>query len=367
MIKIIHSGQNSASTLAGTAGYLTSLLYAALVTGFNTQSISSITASNNVATVTTSTTHNYSTNDTINISGANETEFNGDFVITVTDTNKFTYSVTTSNSAATGTLSAKVAPLGWERTYSGTNKAVFRAPSGSGNRYYLRVDDSNAQYATVCAYETMSDVDTGTNKMGDVYWKKSNSSDTNSRNWVVFGNTKTFYLFAQWNTGYYYMGFSFGDFTSYKSGDTYNTMLIGHNASAPSYTYQNQSFTYCSWSSTYVYGHYVIRSTTGLPGQASFFKIAVPSDQMGYNALINFPSYTSSGVNLFPVYIVDNVAGNWGLRGKMPGLFVPAESSAGFVTSLSRIVISNKTYIAMKMACANLPGNCFMSLDDNDW
>lgn len=70
---------------------------------------------------------------------------------------------------------------GWTQVYSGTNKAVYRAPSG--NRFYLRVvHDSavsgSAQRATVRGYESMSGIDTGTDPFPTV----AQQSDANS-NW----------------------------------------------------------------------------------------------------------------------------------------------------------------------------------------
>ena len=125
-IKVIHSNQTSVSPIAGTAGYLTTLLYAALETGFNTKTVSSITVAANVATVTTSTAHGYLVNDVVRISGANESVFNDDVLIaTVPSTTTFTFALTTATASATGTISCCIAPLGFTRVYLGTNKAVL--------------------------------------------------------------------------------------------------------------------------------------------------------------------------------------------------------------------------------------------------
>lgn len=71
-------------------------------------SITSATASAGTATVTTSSPHLFVTGDNINIYGANETEYNGDFTIAVTGVSTFTYTITDSAATpATGTLVAK--------------------------------------------------------------------------------------------------------------------------------------------------------------------------------------------------------------------------------------------------------------------
>ena len=65
-----------------------------------------ITFSGGTATVTTSAAHGYVTGADVTIAGANETEFNGRFSITKTGDTTFTYTTTSSNSAATGTITS---------------------------------------------------------------------------------------------------------------------------------------------------------------------------------------------------------------------------------------------------------------------
>lgn len=71
-------------------------------------SVSSITSSSTTATCTTATAHGWSDGDFVTIAGANETEYNGTFQITVTSSTVFTYTLASvaSASPATGTLTA---------------------------------------------------------------------------------------------------------------------------------------------------------------------------------------------------------------------------------------------------------------------
>lgn len=360
-IKNYNHLQTSASPMAGTAGYLDAILYSCLVTGFNSKTVSSIAVSSNVATITTSTNHNYTANDIIVISGANESQFNDEFRIkAVTSTTTFTVDLVTADGSATGTITCKIAPLGWTRVYSGTNKSVYRAPAG--NRMYLRVDDTQAQYSTVAAYETMSDVDTGTNKMGDAYWKKSDASSTATREWYLIGNNKTFYLFDAWSSSYptWHIGQCFGDFNSIKSGDSYASMLVGYNVNAPSNPSYNQSFTYTAFSSSNNLGHFLMRASTGVVGAVPFFQFATMSGQMGYNGL-TYPNQADNGLHLFPVELGES---NLTYRGRMPGLYTPLEATAGFFSSNDRtVVINDRTYLAIKlMAYSGYVANCFMDI-----
>lgn len=85
--------------------------------------ISSITQSSGTATVTTSSSHNFETDDIVYIYGATPTGYNGHVTITVTSATEFTYSVDSAlTSPATGTLKvippykeAKLSFISWEK------------------------------------------------------------------------------------------------------------------------------------------------------------------------------------------------------------------------------------------------------------
>jgi hypothetical protein len=73
-------------------------------------SVTSITRASTTATVT-ATAHGFTTGDQVNIRGANETDYNGDFIVTVTDADTFTYTVSGSPATpATGTIVANNGP-----------------------------------------------------------------------------------------------------------------------------------------------------------------------------------------------------------------------------------------------------------------
>jgi len=73
-------------------------------------SVTSITRSSTTATVT-ATAHGFTTGDQVNIRGAVQTDYNGDFIVTVTDADTFTYTVSGSPATpATGTIIANNGP-----------------------------------------------------------------------------------------------------------------------------------------------------------------------------------------------------------------------------------------------------------------
>ena len=69
-------------------------------------SVSAITFMSGTATVTTGAAHGFITGADVTIAGANESEFNGRFAITKISDTRFTFSTTSSNSTATGTITA---------------------------------------------------------------------------------------------------------------------------------------------------------------------------------------------------------------------------------------------------------------------
>jgi hypothetical protein len=72
--------------------------------------VTTITRASTTATVT-ATAHGFTTGDQVNIRGAAETDYNGDFIVTVTDANTFTYTVSGSPATpATGTIIANNGP-----------------------------------------------------------------------------------------------------------------------------------------------------------------------------------------------------------------------------------------------------------------
>jgi hypothetical protein len=74
------------------------------------KAVTSITRASTTATVT-ATAHGFTTGDQVNIRGAAETDYNGDFIVTVTDANTFTYTVSGSPATpATGTIIANNGP-----------------------------------------------------------------------------------------------------------------------------------------------------------------------------------------------------------------------------------------------------------------
>lgn len=341
-VRVYKSTDTGAPTLSGTAGAAITVLDAVLVNGYNTQAITSITRTSNTATVTTTGSHGFVTGDYIAISGANESDYNGNFYITVTSGTTFTYTVAnTPTTPATGTISSEKASAGWTKTYSGTNKAAYTQGAGS-NGFLLRVDDSNAQYGLARGYEAMTDVDTGTNPFptvaqmtNGVFFQKSDTASSSARPWVIVANDEVVHFYSQYsataNTGSAGALF-FGDVETYKSGDAYHTMIFGDSSSSAMSAYN----TITSFLTTTATAHYFARSYTQtgssvLVGKHSDYAKNAGAGTLGGNG-IAYPNGPDGGFYLAPVWAHETTSPGH-VRGKVPGLWNPCHSRSTLVTA----------------------------------
>lgn len=119
------------------------------------RSISSITFSTTTATLTTATAHGLSTGDTVVVTGASPSQYNGTYSITVTGTTTFTYTM------ASAPATNATVPGAYSVVKSSFNK-VFYSQSTSDAGYLplvlptgwqLRVTTNNAEsFAVTCTF-----------------------------------------------------------------------------------------------------------------------------------------------------------------------------------------------------------------------
>lgn len=136
--------------------------------------------------------------------------------------------------------------LGWSIAFddSANSKIAFRNSPTSGTGYYLRVNDAAANHAAdarraeVSVYDSMSDIDTGTDKTpssGEKYFVKSHTADATARDWYVIGDDTFFYLMT-YNGAFSdeegYRAFYAGDFVSNVAADTGNFILGATDSSS---------------------------------------------------------------------------------------------------------------------------------------
>lgn len=216
---------------------------------------------------------------------------------------------------------------GWEKVFSGTNKAAYRSLDVDGTRLYLRVDDTPLGHARIVGYETMSDVDTGTGPFptaaqfsGGMYI--SNSGDTNfdPRKWTLFADNRAIYFYAVRDSPFYDYGyqqaFFFGDIINNNPDDAYQCAIIGQATSTEA-------------SRLHVLGAFVSGNTSSY--------IARDYTQLGESVLCTrltnrihsyigqlgeaYPSPIDGKLKVFPISCFDT--GDV-LRGEMPGQYSPS-------------------------------------------
>lgn len=344
-IKIYKSNDAGAPSLTGQAGSLITCLDAILVNGYNTVSVSSITRSGGIATVTTSAAHGLATGDSALIAGADQADYNIDAVVTVTGTTTFTYSVAnTPTTPATGTITVKRAPAGFTKSFTGTNKAVYRANDLTSQRHYLRVLDDGGSSggggeARLWGYESMSDVDTGTNayptsaqSTNGYFWRKSSTTDTTARGWMVVTDGKIVYYFCDYSgtaaaglssNAVQYSG-AFGDIISYKPGDAYGVLITGcttaNSTSTPPLGLMN-AYTTISAPSSFASSMVLARDYTAVAGAkyVGIYATGLNASCIGSSANLSYPHLIDSGYYLCPAMITQATPSL--IRGRLPGIW----------------------------------------------
>lgn len=334
LVRTFRSTDVGAPLLTGEAGSLINVLDACLVNGYGSVSISGITRSGAVATATTAAVHNYVTGNPIRISGAGQTEYNGDFAITVTGTNTFTYTVTgTPATPATGTLTALRAPLDFTKAFAGTSKAAYRLPAYSTQHYLQVLDDqtgANQRYALVRGFEDMLSADAGTGQFPatatQTNWavKKSDTQSSASRPWSLHGDDECFWLFTHPTNVANSEGYFFGAIDSYKAGDAYHTAIRAANTLAVTLAsgHGNDMTSVVSALGT-TQTQYLARAYNQIGSPVAYGHMGdygVSQQIGGTTGGMDYPSPVDNGFYVAPIRVAE-AAGGGVLRGQLPGLY----------------------------------------------
>jgi hypothetical protein len=343
-VKFFRSTMTGAPSLDGVAGSLIGVLDACLVNGFNLRTFDTLVVAGNVATATVNAGHGYTAEMVVLVAGATPAGLNGEKRIISATTTTFTFAAPgISDQTATGTISCRVAPAGWEKVFSGTNLAVYRSTDVTGTREFLRVDDTGTTTARVVGYENMTDVNTGTGPFpnstqvsGGGFWYKSIAANATVRGWEIFADSKTFYIKAQAGgtnlEGGQHHGF--GDYQSKKSGDAYACFLQCDRTNQVTSSGLTQDHVGASYGTVLTVGLFVARSYTGLGGSVTLPRRAIwlelpgatqdaASGSVGYT----YPNGPNNGLLLGKQSLVEGAF----LRGLFRGFsMIPQNCHAAF-------------------------------------
>lgn len=250
-VKLFTSDMANAPALTNANGSLIALLDAVLKDGFDVKSVTSLTVAGGVATLAWTGSHSAIPHAVIVVAGvtggpAGFAGMNGEQKVqTKPSVSSCTFLTALPDGAYTGTITIKIAPLGWEKPFSsGADKAAYRSADLESTRMFLRVNDSYGTSARLVGMETMSDIDTGIGRFptsaqaagfaeGGGWWPKADAG-AQSAPWVIVGDGRIFFYHASSfvSNGSAYNSYiisnlrGFGDLIALRpGGDPYACML----------------------------------------------------------------------------------------------------------------------------------------------
>lgn len=343
-VKWYASQMQGAPSLGDTsAGALTALLKAVLVTGFGTLTINSLVwdATEGAAKATIAGGHAYLQDSVIEVSGASPAAYNGEHRIKKVSSTEVWFELDGGNpgSAASGAMSMKVAPLGWTLTHeSGDGMVAIYRPtnvSESGN-VSLRIDNTafsgwtgatyRAYLAKVQLVEDVVDINTYTLIYEHRWPATKRYSDGR---WDLIGDGQLFYFLPAYAANSYQPLLMFGYIKSVRPGDRYHAVLSTYpttlsddqgrrwdqtnTSSAYAYVYNNLLSFEDSSHRIMARPYHQLFGTTGWWLKGLFGR---------FGNGINIPNGPDNGfyMSLDPIMVMET---NNHLRGYLPGLVVP--------------------------------------------
>jgi hypothetical protein len=331
-VKFFNNTMTGAPVLNGVAGSLIALLDAVLVNGFDLKSANSLTVAGGIATMPFTGSHSAQVDSVIVVAGSSIAALNGEQKVTAVGAGFVKFATAAADGVASGTITFKMAPLGFAKPFSGTNLAAYKSSDIAASGFCLRVDDTATTSARVVSYESMSDINTGVGAFptavhisGGGYWAKSSNANSTAVVWAIHGDSRLFYITIQaGSSGSAARQVSpsrcFGDPIAFKpGGDPYACMLnYSGTATLDSMTTGGVG----SGADAVVSA--TPRDYTGL-GSGTLAAIYSFSSAGGStvsgttNSMSSFPSVVDGGLWLAETYLA--VAGLFVPRAKMPGFY----------------------------------------------
>lgn len=361
-VKNFNSAISGALALSGTQNALAVMLDAYLKDGSDTKTLASLTVAGGVATAAFTGTHGAIAGSVVLIAGvtggpAGFAGLNGEQRVTAVAAGVVRYATALPDGTYTGTITMKMAPLGWLKPFNFANGGVYKSADPASTGMLVRVDDSGTLNARVRAYESMSDANTGlgltpleSQVPGGLYWPKSGAAGATARPWYLVGDGRGFYLAVAPLAGERFTLIYVGDFASVKSGDAYGFVLTGGESDQT--TASTAPWACCGWSGrTARGGAYIPRLHTNI-GQAILAQRlgahhnGATSDTYagaaGYS-VGNYPNGPNNGLMIGALELMAQ-----GIRGTLPGLLHPVHDLGNLFASGS-IVDGTDDYAGRKL------------------
>ena len=337
MIFTFDSSQVGAPVLSGTAGALRTLLKACLVDGFGAGAVATLTVSGGIATATYAGAHPFKVGYVALFAGATPAGLNGNKVILLATGTSVTFAAPgVPDGAATGTITSKAAPAGWQELFAGAlaNVIALKPSVVEATGCVLRVDDTDTINARVRAYEAMSDISTGvgmtpleSQAAGGLWWPKSATANATARAWILVADARGFYLAVAPAGGDRYTLLFAGDIASLKSGDAYGYLLTGNQGDQTNTSAVPDGCVGYSHRSART-GAYLVRSHTAIGQSVAAQRIGAhhngsAADVYAGTAGYSLGAYPNGANNGLLTGALELHAA--GLRGTLPGLLHPVQ------------------------------------------
>lgn len=343
-VKRIHESMRGAPQLKGAAGTGVAVLDAFLVDGWGLATATSGSVSAGVCTLNMGVGNDFEEHCVVLVAGATPADVNGEHRLTQGGTT-IKFETTAADGAVTGTVTVKYAPCGWQKVYTATNKRVYRSQDVTGNRRYLRVNDTGAAYMRVYGYNSMTAIETGTGNFGNaLYWHKADAAGSTAMRYDCFGDSLAFFFAPSL---YYAMGgaiesyanacpWFFGDPIPLKtSGDAWGTMISGDTSGGWSSNYG-----VIGWD-TGASGIFVERSAAGTGGAVATYVIgevgpfpsgATYGSGIGFG---DFPDAINGRLRLGAAYISASATDSSIRRANAPGFYWAIHSNLAAYTGIN--------------------------------
>ena len=337
MIFTFDSSQVGAPVLSGSAGALRAVIKACLVDGFGAGPVATLTVSGGIATATYAGAHPFKVGYVAQFAGATPAGLNGDKVIlSVTGTSVTFAAPGVPDGAATGTITSKAAPAGWQELFAGAlaNVIALKPSVVEATGCVLRVDDTGTINARVRAYEAMSDISTGvgmtpleSQAAGGLWWPKSATANATARAWILVADARGFYLAVAPAGGDRYTLLFAGDIASLKSGDAYGYLLTGNQGDQTNASSVPDGCVGYSHRSART-GAYLVRSHTAIGQSTAAQRLGAhhngsAADVYAGTAGYSLGAYPNGANNGLLTGALELHAA--GLRGTLPGLLHPVQ------------------------------------------
>jgi len=360
-VKLFRHTDTGAPELKGTAGSLLDLLHACLVTGYNTKAVDSMTRVDTTVTVTISAGQTYNLYTVIKVSGAEQSEYNGNHRITAVSSTTFEFELPTGVAPVTPATTATsleccTAPAGWERVDVSVDglRAIFKPLAPEATGCVLYVDDTgtvaHAYDACVRGYASAIDIDTRTDPFpysaaDDRWcrWRKANNTTT-ANSWAIVADELFFYIYNNWNGGAVHCDKlnGFGDMPSLLQFDNWNCIVAGTTHDSDT-DYNSPIASFCEYDRDIGdTGMYLAKDYAGLDIGVSITTVYTPILQWASGGDIDdylprplggaynfpYPPNGNGGVITHPVHYVEQNASNKPiLRCTAPGMLAPAHDN----------------------------------------